>query len=382
LIEILERSMDERFIEAGVQYSINPEIIKEHSDIPIVYTPIHGTGVYHVPCSLRAFGFRNIINVPEQDLIDGNFPTVVSPNPEEPEAFTMAIKKAGETNAELVMATDPDADRIGAAVKDLNGEYLLLNGNQTGVLLTWYIITRLKEKNLLKDNHYIIKTIVTSELFDTIASRNNVKCYNVLTGFKYFASLMKNLEKDGLKYIAGGEESFGFLPGDYVRDKDGVVSCSMMAEVAAYARSTGKTVYQLLIDIYAEYGLFKERLIYIVRKGVDGAAEIEALMKEYRKNPPKRINNSKIIRIHDYLKGSAKDIEKGTENVLDTEKSNVLQFFLEDGSKISVRPSGTEPKIKYYFSVNTDLNSVDDFTSKEAELEKRIDAIIADMQLD
>ena len=242
--------MDERFIEAGTQYSLNPDIIKEYADIPIVYTPIHGTGVYHVPCSLRAFGFRNVINVPEQDVIDGNFPTVVSPNPEEPAAFEMAIARAKETNADLVMATDPDADRIGAAVKDLNGEYLLLNGNQTGVLLTWYIITQLKEKGHLKDSYYIIKTIVTSQLFDDIAERNNVKCYNVLTGFKYFASLMKELEKEGLKYIGGGEESFGYLPGDYVRDKDGVVSCSMMAELCAFAKSLGKTLIRACLSTY------------------------------------------------------------------------------------------------------------------------------------
>lgn len=381
LIEILDRSMDEKFIDAGTQYSLNPNIIKEYSDIPIVYTPIHGTGVYQVPSSLRAFGFRNIINVPEQDVIDGNFSTVASPNPEEPAAFEMAIAKAKETNAELVMATDPDADRIGAAVKDLNGEYLLLNGNQTGVLLTWYIITQLKEKGLLKDSYYIIKTIVTSQLFDEIAEKNNVKCFNVLTGFKYFASLMKELEKEGLKYIGGGEESFGYLPGDYVRDKDGVVSCSMMAEVCAYARSLGKSLYMLLIDIYQEYGLYRERLKYIVRKGVDGATEIENLMKAYRNNPPESINNSKIVKINDYLSGKGRDMLNGEVYDLGLEKSNVLQFFLEDGSKISVRPSGTEPKIKYYFSVNADLPSVDNFLSKEAELDKRIDNIISDMKI-
>ena len=382
LIEILKRSMDEKFIEAGTQYSLNPEIIKEHSDIPIVYTPIHGTGVYHVPCSLRAFGFRNVINVPEQDVIDGNFPTVASPNPEEPAAFKMAIEKARESGAELVMATDPDADRIGAAVKDLDGEYILLNGNQTGVLLTWYIISQMKKKGILNSSHYIIKTIVTSQLFDDIAAANKVKCYNVLTGFKYFASLMQELEKEGLRYIGGGEESFGYLPGDYVRDKDSITSCSLMAEIAAFAKSKDKTVYELLVDIYAEYGLYKERLINIVRKGVDGAAEIQALMKAYRENPPKKIYNSEVIRIDDYLTGKGINLSGSEEYDLNLEKSNVLQFFLEDGSKISVRPSGTEPKIKYYFSVKTDLDSVDDFAVKEAELESRIDALIKDMGLD
>lgn len=382
LIEILNRSMDEKFIEAGTQYSLNPGIIKKYSDIPIVFTPIHGTAVYHVPCSLRAFGFSNIINVPEQDVIDGNFPTVVSPNPEEPAAFEMAIAKAKETNAELVMATDPDGDRLGAAVKDLDGEYVLLNGNQTGVLLTWYIISQMKLKGLLNEKHYIIKTIVTSQLLDDIAAANNVRCYNVFTGFKYFASQIKELEKNGLKYIGGGEESFGYLPGDYVRDKDSLTSCSLLAEVATYAKSLGKTVYELLIDIYAEYGLYRERLIYIVRKGVDGAAEIEALMKAYRENPPEKINNSKIVRIDDYLSGWGKDLISGAINDLGHEKSNVLQFFLEDGSKISVRPSGTEPKIKFYFSVKDKLDNPDRFKQTGAQLEDRIDSIIKDMGLE
>jgi len=382
LIHILDKSMDNQFVSAGKLYSLNPELIKKHSDLAIVYTPIHGTGVYLVPASLKAFGFTNIINVPEQDVIDGNFPTVVSPNPEEPAAFTMAIEKARETNADIVMATDPDADRLGVAVKDNSGEYLLLNGNQTGILLAWYTITQLKLKERLKDNQYIIKTVVTSNLFDIIAENYGVKCYNVLTGFKYFASLMRDLEEVGMHYIGGGEESFGYLPGDYVRDKDAVVSISLMAEVAAYAKSIGKSVYELLIDIYLEFGLYKERLKYIVRKGVSGADEINSLMVNYRENRPESINGSRIIRVNDFLDHSSLDLLSGKTTRIDTESSNVLQFFLEDGSKISVRPSGTEPKIKYYFSVKTDLSSAAEFTLKETELENRIDAIIADLKLD
>lgn len=378
-IEILDNKIDKLFIEAGTKYSLNPEINKKFSDLPIVYTPIHGTGVRMIPDALRSFGFNNIINVPEQDIIDGNFPTVKSPNPEEPAAFDMAIQKAIETNAVLVMASDPDGDRLGAAVRNLQDEYILLNGNQTGILLIWYIISQLKEKNLLGENSYIIKTIVTSGLFDDIAAANNVKCFNVLTGFKYFASLIRKLESDGLKYIGGGEESFGFMPGDYVRDKDAVASCALMAEIAAYAASKNMSLFELLVSIYVEYGLYKERLKYVIKKGVDGVEEINTMMKNYRENSPTHIAGSKVIMINDFQKSLATDLITGKEEILDTEKSNVLQFFLEDGSKISVRPSGTEPKIKFYFSVNDKLHDAGHFEEAEAVLEKRIDAIISDL---
>jgi phosphoglucomutase len=279
------------------------------------------------------------------------------------------------------MASDPDADRLGVAVRDISNNFILLNGNQTGALLMWYIIDQMKSKGLLMGKEYVIKTIVTSELLDVIAEKNGVNCYNVLTGFKYFASLMKKLEQSE-KYIGGGEESYGFLPGDYVRDKDAVGSCALFAEIAAYAAHLGKSVYELLIDIYIEYGLYKERLVNIVRKGKEGAEEISSMMRNYRSNPPETINGSRVTRINDYKTQESKDIVTGITDKIDLLPSNVLQFFLEDGSKISVRPSGTEPKIKYYFSVNSNLQSSSEFAAVESELEKRLDMIIADMKLE
>lgn len=379
-IHILGEETDRSFIEKVAGISLNPEIIREQSDIGIVYTPIHGTGVKIVPAALRRFGFRNIINVPEQDVIDGNFPTVKSPNPEEASALAMAISRAEEKGAAIVMATDPDADRIGVAVRDLDDKFVLLNGNQTGALLLWYIIQQNRSKGLLSGNEYVIKTIVTSELFDAIAEKLGVKCYNVLTGFKHFASLIRELEGKE-KYIGGGEESYGFLPGDYVRDKDAVGSCALFAEIAAYAASLEKTVYELLIDIYTEFGFFRERLVNIVRKGKEGAEEIAAMMVKYRENPPEMINNSRVIRINDYKKLESVNMVTGVSTSIGLIPSNVLQFILEDGSKISVRPSGTEPKIKFYFSVNKKLESSSDFKPAEAELDHRLDSIISDMGL-
>ncbi len=380
-IHIIGSETDTLFLEAMKAYSLDSEAIRNNHDIPIVYTPIHGTGTRLVPAALHNFGFTNIINVPEQDVPDGNFPTVKSPNPEEPEALSMAIARAKETGAQLVMATDPDGDRIGIALRDRKNEFVLLNGNQTGVLLTWYIIHQMKRKGLLRGNEYIINTIVTSDLFDIIAERNGVGCYNVLTGFKYFARLIKKLEGKE-KYIGGGEESFGYLPGDYVRDKDAVASCAMVAESAAYAASMGKSLYELLIDIYLEYGLYREKLVNIVRKGIEGAEEINHMMVSYRENPPRVINGSPVIKIHDYLNLTVYNLKEGKTGTLDSDKSNVLQFFLEDGSKISVRPSGTEPKIKFYFSVNSRLENAADFEKKQAELDHRIEEIIKDMKLD
>lgn len=373
------KEIDELFINTISKYSLNPECIKEKHDIGIVYTPIHGTGVEIIPATLRKFGFTNIINVPEQDIIDGNFPTVKSPNPEEPAAFQMALRKAKVHKAEVAIATDPDADRLGVAVRDRSGEFVLLNGNQTGALLTWYIITQMKSLNLLRGNEYIIKTIVTSDLLDRIAEKNKVECYNVLTGFKYFASLIKSLEP-GKKFIGGGEESFGYLPGDYVRDKDAVGSSALIAEVAAYTACNGKSLFETLVDIYHEYGLFREKLVNIVRKGKDGAEEIRNMMSDFRNNPPGKINNSRIIKINDFLAGKSYDLKSKTESAIDLEKSNVLQFFLEDGSKISMRPSGTEPKIKFYFSVNDELANTQEYEKKEAELDERIEAMIREMR--
>ena len=379
-IRIIGRETDKLFLDEVLKMSINHDAIQKQSDIGIVYTPIHGTGVDIIPEALRMFGFKNIRNVPEQDVPDGNFPTVKSPNPEEPAALSMAIKKAYETGAELVLATDPDADRLGLAVRNKKGEFVLLNGNQTGVLLTHYILSQFREKNKYKGNEYIIKTIVTTDLLDRIAEKYKVKCYNVLTGFKFFAELIRQLEGRE-KYIGGGEESYGFLPGDYVRDKDAVASCALSAEVAAWAASKGKSLFDYLTDIYIEYGIYREKLINLVRKGKEGADEIKAMMKNYRNNPPETINKSRVIKINDYETLISTNCITGHKEKIDLLKSDVLQFFLEDGSKISVRPSGTEPKIKFYFSVNTKLASADKLEATEKILDKRIADIINDMKL-
>jgi len=379
-IRIIGRETDKLFLDEVLKIRINPDIIQKRSDIGIVYTPIHGTGVHIIPEALRMFGFRNIINVPEQDVTDGNFPTVKSPNPEDPAALSMAIKKAYKTGAELVLATDPDADRLGLAVRNKKGEFVLLNGNQTCVLLTHYILSQFMEKNKYVGNEYIIKTIVTTDLLDSIAEKYKVRCYNVLTGFKFFAELIRQLEGRE-KYIGGGEESYGFLPGDYVRDKDAVASCALSAEVAAWAAGKGKSLYEYLTDIYIEHGIYREKLINLVRKGKEGADEIKAMMKSYRDNPPETINKSRVVKIDDYERLISTNCITGQKKKINMLESDVLQFFLEDGSKISVRPSGTEPKIKFYFSVNTKLASADKREETEKILDKRITDIINDMKL-
>ena len=371
---------DKKYMEEVMKLSLNPDIIRRNSGMGIVYTPLHGTGFRMVPDALRMYGFKNVYPVPEQSITDGNFPTLRSPNPEEPDALAMALDLARAKNADLVMATDPDADRLGIAVRKPSGEFVLLNGNQTGALLTWYIISQKKQNGSLKGNEYIINTIVTSDLLDRIAEANGVKCYNVLTGFKYFAELMRDLEGKE-KYIGGGEESFGYLPGDYVRDKDGVASCVLIAETAAWAADRGKSLWQLLLDIYAEYGLFREKLVNVVRKGAEGAAEIKSMMEGYRSNPPKEIAGSRVVMINDCLSQVSVDLISGARKMLDLEKSNVLQFFLADGTKISVRPSGTEPKIKFYFSASTDMADPSLFEELWQDLDTRIDAVIADMKL-
>jgi phosphoglucomutase len=379
-IKIIGKETDALFLDEVYKMSLNPEVIKKYNDIVIVYTPIHGTGIKMIPPALRMYGFTNIISVPEQDITDGNFPTVKSPNPEEPDALLLAIKKAVEKGAELVMATDPDADRLGVAVKNRKGEFIILNGNQTGAILIWYILSQFRERNRYKGNEYIVKTIVTSDLLERIAEGYNVEYFNVLTGFKFFAELIRKYE-GRKKYIGGGEESFGFLPGDYVRDKDAVASCALVAEAAAWSKSMGKSLFELLIDIYVQYGFYKEKLINIVRKGIEGADEIKSMMTVYRKNPPAKINNSKVIKINDYETLISYDILTGNKSSIELTKSDVLQFLLEDGSKISVRPSGTEPKIKFYFSVNTTLESPDLFEETESILDQRISDIIKDMNL-
>ena len=379
-IRIIGKETDEIFLGEVQKMCLNPDVIRTYSNIGIVYTPLHGTGKMLIPPALQMLGFRNIISVPEQDIIDGNFPTVKSPNPEESDGLKMAINKAIETRAELVMATDPDADRIGIAVRNSINEFILLNGNQTAAILIWYILSQFKEKNRYKGNEYIIKTIVTSDLLERIAEGFNVEYFNVLTGFKFFAELIRIYEGKK-KYIGGGEESYGFLPGDYVRDKDAVASCTLVAETAAWAKSRGKTLFDLLIDIYIQYGFYKEKLTNIVRKGKEGASEIKEMMNAYRSNPPATINNSKVIRINDFDSQTAYDILKNIKTPIEIQRSDVLQFYLEDGSKISIRPSGTEPKIKFYFSVNAKLPSADKYPEVNALLDNRIKDIIRDMKL-
>ncbi len=380
LIEIIGAEIDKDYVDMVVGLSVSPEIIQRQKDLKIVYTPIHGTGVKLVPMALKAFGFEHIINVPEQDVVDGNFPTVKSPNPEEGPALAMAIAKAKETGADLVMATDPDADRVGIAVRDGNNEFVLLNGNQTATLLIYYILKKWGEKGKITGKEFIVKTIVTSEILCNIAEKAGVEIFDVLTGFKFIAAIIKELE--GKKtFIAGGEESYGYLVGDSVRDKDAVSSCCMIAETAAWAADEGKSLYELLPEIYKEYGFFKEHLISVVKKGKAGADAIQQMMTDFRQSPPTSIAGSKLKCIKDYKSGISFDIQNNKKEKIDLPSSNVLQFFLEDGSKITVRPSGTEPKIKFYFGVVGTLDDEADFEKVQAELGQRIQAIIEDLKL-
>jgi phosphoglucomutase len=344
----------------------------------IVYTPIHGTGVKLAPMSLRKFGFTNIFNVPEQDVTSGDFPTVHSPNPEETAALSMAIKKAQEIDAELVMATDPDSDRVGIAVKDNSGQFIILNGNQTAALLINYLLKKWSENGKIMGKEYIVKTIVTTELLTDIAQKYKVPHYDVLTGFKYIADIIKKMEGKA-SFIGGGEESYGYLAGEFVRDKDAIISCALIAETAAWAKNQGKTLFEMLIEIYKEFSFYKEKLISVVKQGKEGAEEIQQMMKQYRTSPPKAINESDVTRIADYQSSQLKDIEKGTVTKIDLPKSNVLQFFTADGTKISVRPSGTEPKIKFYFSVKGELPAVEDYEKVNGLLELRIENIMKDL---
>ena len=376
LIEIIGEEIDRRYLDRIKTLSLSPEAIAHHHDMKIVYTPIHGTGVKLIPASLKNFGFTNIIHVPEQDVVSGDFPTVVSPNPEEPAALDMAIKKAIETDAELVMASDPDADRIGIAVRNDKGEFVLVNGNQIVMIFLNYLMTRNKELGLLKGNEYIVKTIVTTETIKTIAERNGFKMYDCYTGFKWIASVIRENEGKA-RYIGGGEESYGFLPEDFVRDKDSVSSISLMAEIAAWAKDKGMTMYQMLQDIYIKYGYSKEKGISVVRKGKSGAEEIVAMMKNFRENPMKELGGSPVILIKDYASLEATDVVNGTKSKLDMPvTSNVLQYFSADGSKVSNRPSGTEPKIKFYIEVRgIKMDNYADYDAANAAADAKIEAI-------
>ncbi len=380
LITILDTSFDDIYINKIKTLSLNPGIIEKHNDLRIVFTPIHGTTVRLVPEAFKAFGFTSVYNVPEQDVVDGNFPTVVSPNPEEPAAFEMALKRAGEVDADLVMATDPDGDRLGVAVKNRNGEYILINGNQCASILTYYVLEQWKQKKRLRGDEYIVKTVVTTELLSEMAAAYDVECFDVLTGFKYIAEKIRLLEGEK-RFLCGGEESYGFLVGDLVRDKDAVISCCMLAEAAAWAREQDMTLIDLLVKIYTEYGLFVETLTSITRKGQKGAEEIRQMMDSYRTKTPKSIDGKTIARVIDYHSGIEKDLYLNEEHPVDLPKSNVLQFILEDGTRITMRPSGTEPKIKFYFGCSAKLGSAADYGKKRNELLQRIERIKKDLSI-
>jgi phosphoglucomutase len=372
--------IDQEYLGRVLALSLSPESIRHQKDLKIVYTPLHGCGRELVPKTLSMFGFENIHMVKEQAIADGNFPTVHSPNPEEHNALDMAINLADELHADLVMATDPDADRVGIAIRNHKNEMVLLNGNQTAALLFYYILNRWKGLGKLKGTEFIVSTIVTTKLLSEIAASFGIAYFECLTGFKYIADVIRQNEGQK-KFIVGGEESYGYLIGDFVRDKDAVSACALIAETAAWMADQGKSLFDLLLDIYQEYGFYKESLISVTRKGKSGAEEIQQMMVDYRNAPPKAINNSNVVKIKDYLLQIEKDVLTGYSKSIDLPKSNVLQFILEDGSMISVRPSGTEPKIKFYFGVREPLSTRDDFEQTEHRLNEKIAGIIASMKL-
>jgi phosphoglucomutase len=379
-ITIVGKELDEAYIEMVKSLSIYPEVIAKQHDLKIVYTPIHGTGITMVPKVLERFGFTNVHVVQEQANISGDFPTVVYPNPEESEAMSIGLKKAKELDADILLGTDPDSDRVGIGVKDHNGNWVLVNGNQTAVLAFNYMIEARKAKGIAKSNDMVVKTIVTTELIDDIARKNNITCYNVLTGFKWIAELIR--EKEGKEhYVVGGEESYGLMIGDKVRDKDAISAVALLCEMAAYEKDKGRNLFTKLIDLYVEYGFYKEHLISITKKGMDGQQQIADMMAGFRNKPPKTLVGSDVVKLLDYELKKGKNLKTGEEWDIKLPKSNVLQFVLEDGSKISARPSGTEPKIKFYLSLNTKLNTASDFDKTNAALDEKIKAIIADMKL-
>ncbi len=380
-ITILGEEFDEIYLNKVHALSLSPECVAKHRDMKIVYTPLHGSGVRLVPASLAKYGFTNVRLVPEQAVVDGNFPTVESPNPEERKTMAMAIDMAAREGADLVLATDPDSDRLGVALRNKQGEYVLLNGNQTLVLLMSYQLTRWAELGLLDGRQYVVKTIVTSQMANAVADRFGVKCYDCLTGFKYIAKIIR--ENEGVaKYIGGGEESFGYLAGDYVRDKDAVSACSLAAEAAAWALETkGLTLYEWLQELYVQYGFYREGLVSVVRKGKEGAELIQQMMVDFRQNPPRTIVGSPVVKVLDYLTLEETDLKTGAKKPIEQDKSNVLQWFTEDGTLVSVRPSGTEPKIKFYFGVKMPLASVDRYEETLQALDEKIEAIKADLKL-
>lgn len=379
LIEILGEKMDNLYLDKVKSVSLSQDAIARQHDMKIVYTPIHGTGVKLIPAALKRYGFTNIINVPEQDVVSGNFPTVHSPNPEEPAALDMAIKRAIATDAEIVLASDPDADRIGLAVKNDKGEFILINGNQMVLIFLNYLIDRYTALGKMTGKEYIVKTIVTTELIAKIAEKKKIEMFDCYTGFKWIAAVIH--ENEGKKkYIGGGEESYGFLPGDFVRDKDAVTSCALMAEIAAWAKDNGKSLYEMLQDIYVEYGFRKEKGISVVKKGKSGAEEIEQMMRDFRSNPIKEIAGSKVILVKDFANLTALDMVENEKITLDMPTtSNVLQYFTEDGTKVSVRPSGTEPKIKFYIEVAGKMTSREEYLAADAAAESKVEAVKASL---
>lgn len=379
-ITMIGKDMDEAYIGMVRSLSVYPEIIEKQHNLRIVYTPIHGTGIKLVPEVLQRFGFSNVHVVDEQATPDGNFPTVIYPNPEESEAMSIGLRKAKQIDADILLGTDPDADRVGIGVKDKKGDWVLLNGNQTATLAFNYVIEARKAKGVANSNDMVVKTIVTTDLIDEIARRSGINCYNVLTGFKWIAELIK--EKEATEnYVIGGEESYGLMVGSRVRDKDAVSAVALLCEMAAYEKEKGRSLYDKLIDLYVQYGFYKESLISITKKGMNGQKEIADMMSAYRKNPPASINGSAVVELLDYELNTGKNLQTGAEWTIQLPQSNVLQFILADGSKISARPSGTEPKIKFYFSVHTTLGDPSGFDKTNAAMSARIDGIIKDMKL-
>ncbi|MFN0047502.1 MAG: phospho-sugar mutase [Cytophagales bacterium] len=372
--------IDALYLNKLASLSVSREAIKRQKDLKIVFTSLHGTGITLVPNLLKRFGFENVQIVESQAIPDGNFPTVNSPNPEEKSALELAVSQAKSIDADLVLATDPDADRVGIAAKDIKGEWTLLNGNQTGSLLIYYMLNAWKEANKIDGKQFICKTIVTSYIIDAIAAKFGVKCYNVLTGFKYIGEIIR--EKEGIEqFIAGGEESYGYLVGDFSRDKDAVGSCAFIAEMAAYAKDKGSSLFELLIEMYVEFGFYKEKLISLTKKGKAGQDEIKAMMHGYRSNPPAKLAGSEVITLFDYELRKETNLKTGKVTDIGLPQADVLQFLTADGSLISARPSGTEPKIKFYFSVNEKLDSKAAFEKVDAKLNTKIDTIIADLKL-
>lgn len=379
-ITIIGKEVDEAYMDMVKSLSVYPEVIEKQHDLKIVYTPIHGTGITLMPQVLKKFGFTNVHIVEEQSNISGDFPTVVYPNPEESEAMSIGLKKAKELDADILLGTDPDSDRVGIGVKDQNGNWVLVNGNQTAVLAFNYMIEARKAKGIAKPNDMVVKTIVTTELIDEIARQNNIACYNVLTGFKWIAELIK--EKEGKEnYVIGGEESYGLMIGDKIRDKDAISAVALICEMAAYEKEKGRTLFEKLISLFVQYGYYKEHLISITKKGMDGQQQIAEMMAGYRNNPPASIAGSDVVQLLDYELRKGKNLKTGEEWEIKLPKSNVLQFVLEDGSKISARPSGTEPKIKFYFSIHEKLNNAAAFDEVTNSLNKKTELIISDMKL-